>query len=80
MNSFNPIPGGLTVKQVAKMLGVKPSTVRAWISRREIRAYKVDNRRYITTQQINDFYASRGKDGYVDMTYAKGPISNYQVG
>lgn len=79
MNTFSPVPGGYSIKQVATMLGVKPSTVRAWISRREIRAHKVENRRYITTQQINDFYASRGKEGYVDMTYANGPVSNYQV-
>ena len=79
MNTFSPVPGGYSINQVATMLGVKPSTVRAWISRREIRAYKVENRRYITTQQINDFYTSRGKEGYVDMTYANGPVSNYQV-
>lgn len=77
MNNFIPIQGGYTIKQVATMLGVKPSTVRAWISRREIRAYKVENRRYITTQQINDFYSSRGKEGYVDMTYANGPVRSY---
>lgn len=79
MSQFIPIPGGYTTKQVATMLGVKPSTVRAWISRREIRAYKVDNRRYITTQQINDFYANRGKEGFVDMTYANGPVRSYKV-
>lgn len=76
---MNTIPGGYSIKQVAVMLGVKPSTVRAWISRREIRAHKVENRRYITTQQINDFYASRGKEGYVDMTYANGPVRNYPI-
>ena len=79
MKTFTPVPGGYSIKEVATMLGVQPSTVRAWISRREIRAYKVENRRYITTQQINDFYATRGKEGYVDMTYANGPVSNYQV-
>ena len=63
-----------TSKQVAAMLGVKPSTVRAWISRREMRAYKVENRRYITTGQINEFYAARGKEGYVDVSYADSPV------
>lgn len=71
--TFNSQPS-LTPGQVAQMLGVKPSTVRAWISRKELRAYKMGNRRFITRQQIADFYYQRKSQDYVDMTYAKGPV------
>lgn len=63
--------------QVAKMLGVKTSTVHAWLSRAEMRGNKVGNRRFITPQQIADFHTRRkgGNSGdYVDYTYAHGPI------
>jgi|DEB19_MinimDraft_3_1074340.scaffolds.fasta_scaffold01008_8 excisionase family DNA binding protein len=64
-----------TIKEVATMLGVKQSTVRAWISRKEMRAFKVDNRRYITQQQIAEFHYQRHSNSdYVDMTYANGPV------
>ena len=69
---FNFQPS-LTPTQVAQMLGVKPSTVRAWISRKELSAYKMGSRRYITRQQIADFYYRRKSADYVDMTYSKGP-------
>lgn len=59
-----------TIQEVAKMCGVKPVTVRAWISRREIASTKVNNRRYISERQITDFYRNRGNDDYVDHTYA----------
>jgi len=74
--TFSPIANQktFTIPEVAKMLGVKQSTVRAWISRKELRAYKVDNRRYITQQQIADFYYQRRTGDYVDMTYANGPV------
>ena len=52
------------------MCGVKPVTVRAWISRREIASTKVNNRRYISERQITDFYRNRGNNDYVDHTYA----------
>jgi excisionase family DNA binding protein len=72
----SPIPNQrtFTVSEVAKMLGVKPSTVRAWISRKELRAYKIGHRRYISQQQIADFYYHRKTGDYVDMTYANGPV------
>lgn len=72
MSFYSPIPGGYPIKQVALMLGVTPSTIRSWISRKEIQAYKVNNRRYITPQQIADFFSRRKKEGYVDMTYSRG--------
>ena len=66
-----------TPAQVAKMLGVKTSTVHAWISRDEMRSSKVGHSRFITPQQIKEFHSRReeGKKGdYVDYTYANGPI------
>ena len=75
--SFSPIPNQrtFTIPEVAQMLGVKQSTVRAWISRKEIRAYKIDNRRYISHQQIAEFFYQRNSSrDFVDMTYANGPI------
>lgn len=74
MNTPRPSTPGFTSVEVATMLGVKPSTVRSWISRRELRAFKVDNRRYISSQQIQEFHLNRGKTDYVDMTYANGPV------
>ena len=66
-----------TPAQVAQMLGVKTSTVHAWLSRSEMRGNKVGHHRFITPQQITEFYSRRngGKTGdYVDYTYANGPV------
>ena len=66
-----------TPAQVAKMLGVKTSTVHAWLSREEMRGSKVGHSRFITPQQINEFHPRRngGKNGdYIDYTYANGPV------
>ena len=68
-----------TPAQVAQMLGVKTSTVHAWLSRSEMRGNKVGHHRFITPQQITEFYSRRkgGKNGdYVDYTYANGPVGN----
>jgi excisionase family DNA binding protein len=67
-NTF--ITDALTIQEVATICGVKPVTVRAWISRREIASTKVNNRRYISERQITDFYRNRGNEEYVDHTYA----------
>jgi excisionase family DNA binding protein len=80
MRTNAPGKFGYTSLEVANMLGVKPSTVRAWISRKEIRSFKVDNRRYITDQQIQEFHHLRGQFDYVDMTYANGPVRTYHIG
>jgi excisionase family DNA binding protein len=80
MQTPRPSAPGFTSVEVARMLGVKPSTVRAWISRREIAAYKVDNRRYISSQQIQEFQSNRGKSDFVDRTYANGPVRSYHIG
>lgn len=74
MTTPKPTVPGFTSIEVATMLGVKPSTVRSWISRRELKAFKVDNRRYISYQQIQEFHMNRGKYDFVDMTYANGPV------
>jgi len=63
LNSYTP-------EEVAKMCGVKTSTVYAWISRREITAIKVGRRRYITEESIRDMYAYRRGTEYVDYRYS----------
>ena len=63
-----------TPAQVAQMLGVKTSTVHAWLSRKEMRAIKVGHRRYITLQNIKEFREQRQTGEYVDYTYANGPV------
>ena len=52
------------------MLGVKPSTVYAWLSRKELRGNKVGHKRYITQQQLKEFSDHRATGDYVDCTYA----------
>ena len=79
MYTDRPSPPGYTSKEVAAMLGVKPSTVRAWLSRKEMQSLKSDNRRYITKQQIQNFYIQRGSGEYVDTTYANGPVRSYHI-
>ncbi len=63
-----------TPSEVALKLGVTPSTVYAWISRREMRANKVGHKRFVTQQQINEFFLRRKTGEYVDYTYANGPV------
>jgi excisionase family DNA binding protein len=63
-----------TPAEVATMLGVKTSTVHAWLSRKEMRAVKVGHRRFISPQQIKEFYEQRKTGEYVDHTYANGPV------
>ena len=73
MNYQNlPQQHSYTPAQVAHMLNVKTSTVHAWLSRSEMRANKIGHRRFITPQQIKDFYERRKTGEYVDYTYAKG--------
>ena len=76
MMSYQPhlAPLSFTPAQVAQMLGVKTSTVYAWLSRNEMQANKVGHNRYITQQQIKEFYLRRKTGEYVDYTYAYRPI------
>ena len=63
-------PSAFTPLEVAKILGVKPSTVYAWLSRKELRGNKVGRKRYITQQQLKEFSDYRATGEYVDCTYA----------
>lgn len=64
----------LTPTEVSTLLGVKTSTVYAWISRKELRSLKIDNRRFIPLASIHELYASRQSGEFVDHTYANGPV------
>jgi len=74
--SYQPqiTPPSFTPTQVAQMLGVKTATVYAWLSRNEMQANKVGHNRYITQQQIKEFFLRRKTGEYVDYTYAYGPV------
>lgn len=62
-----------TPNEVAKILGLKVSSVFALLSRGELKAYHVGRRRVITEQQLKTFQDSRKRNVEVDMTYACGP-------
>jgi len=66
---------GYTPEQVGVMLGVKTSTIYAYISRKELRALKVGHRRFVSDQQIKEFSERRMTGEYVDHTYAHGPAN-----
>jgi len=59
-----------TPTELAQVLGVKPSTVYAWLSRGELHGNKVGARRFITQQQVKEFYEYRRTGEYTDYTYA----------
>lgn len=59
-----------TPAELARTLGVKRSTVYAWLSRGEMRGNKVGARRFITQQQVKEFYEYRRTGEYTDYTYA----------
>jgi len=63
-----------TPAEVSKMLGVKPATVYAWMSRKELMANKVGINRFITNHQLKDFAAARNTSEYIDRTYKYGPV------
>jgi excisionase family DNA binding protein len=67
-------PNSYTPKELAQMVGVKPSTVYAWLSRKEIRGYKYGRNRYIDREHLREFYERRSTGEVIDLTYAKGPI------
>jgi len=66
--------GSYTPAQVGIICGVKPSTVYAWLSRKELRGQKVGHRRYVTPQQLREFQEQRKNGDYIDYTYANGPL------
>jgi excisionase family DNA binding protein len=53
-------PGYLTVEQVAERLGVKPPTVRAWISKGELEAGRAGHRLVVTHQALANFVTAAG--------------------
>jgi len=69
--NYSP-PNAFTPLEVATMLGVKTSTVYAWLSRKELRGNKVGRKRFITQQQLKEFSDYRATGEYVDCTYAPG--------
>jgi excisionase family DNA binding protein len=60
-NSYTPM-------EVAELMGVKPSTVYAWLSRKELMGNKVGHKRYITEQQLKRFYEQRMNNVIIDYT------------
>ncbi len=70
---------GYTPREVAAMLGVKQSTVYAWLSRKELIGYKHGQSRYITKRQLQAFQEKRVNGEYIDVTYANGPVRSYQI-
>jgi excisionase family DNA binding protein len=68
-----------TPNEIAQMVGVKPSTVYAWLSRKELRSYKHGRSRYITREHLQEFYQRRSTGEYIDLTYADGPVRSYQI-
>ena len=69
-NSLIPPAIAHTPKQLAEMLGLKPSTIYAWLSRGELRGNKVGHRRFITSTQLREFFEFRKTGEYIDYTYA----------
>jgi excisionase family DNA binding protein len=60
---------GLTPRQVADLMGVKPATVYAWLSRKELKGMKVGHKRFISTRQLKEFMEQREVGEYTDCTY-----------
>jgi excisionase family DNA binding protein len=70
LKSFIPeVTKSFTSSEVAKMLRVKPATVYAWISRRELKANKVGRNQAMSPKQLKDFHELRNNGDYMDHTY-----------
>jgi len=63
-------PDSFTPGEVAQMLGVKPSTVYAWLSRKELRGSKYGTRRFITLEQLREFYQTRNTGEFTNYVYS----------
>jgi excisionase family DNA binding protein len=66
-------PKTYTPSEVAELLGLKPGTIYADLSRGRLRAYHYQRRRLITQDQLEDYKKVRQSTVVVDMTYACGP-------
>jgi excisionase family DNA binding protein len=64
-------PSTYTPLEIANMFGVKPSTVYAWLSRKELEANKLGNNRVISQSQIRQFIESRKRNEWIDRTYSR---------
>lgn len=53
----------LTIKQAARLVGVKPGTVRAWISRNQLVAYRQDALVYVVEAELLECEAARRHAG-----------------
>jgi len=62
-----------TPVQVAKIMGVKPATVYAYISRKELPSLKVGHSRFISQRNIQAFYDRRNSGEFTDYRYAHDP-------
>ena len=49
----------LSSKQLAKELGVSPGTIRTWVKRGKIQGYAIENRRFFTREETEQFKAQR---------------------
>lgn len=63
-DSGEPIPGDLTVEQVAAQTGRKPGAVRSWIRSGALRAYRFNEREYrVTPAALREYLeAQRGRE------------------
>lgn len=55
--------------EVSKMLGVKPATVYAWMSRKELKANKIGRNRAISHRQLKEFHEQRKNGEFIDRSY-----------
>jgi len=58
-----------TPAEVSKMLGVKPATVYAWMSRKELKANKIGRNRAISHIQLKEFHEQRKNGEFIDRSY-----------
>ncbi len=66
--TMSPSELSYTPKQIAEICGVKPSTVYAWISRNELKAYRFGRNRRINQFQLAEFLSQRSLQVVIDMT------------
>ena len=71
--AFQNKPKTYTPSEVAELLGLKPGTIYADLSRGRLQAYHHQRRRFITEDQLAAYKSRRQTVVLVDMTYACGP-------
>ena len=63
------LPNTYTPLEVSKLMGVKPATVYAWMSRQELKANKVGRNRAISQRQLREFHEQRDNRDFIDRSY-----------